>query len=125
MTYPREIGNQNCWPLRLRDVPGQLGRELQSVAHDWIVIRHKEGEEYVPVDDIHVYGPFPSMVRLEAMLTNEHGQIGKVEERQITREVAEEHVFSHYLLNANFLVASEDASRKDDGRNGRVDLQVA
>lgn len=124
MTYPREIGNRNCWPLRLHDVPGQLGRELASAANDWIVARRKEGEEFVPADDIHVYGPFPSMVRLEAMLTREHSRIGKVEERQITREVAEDYAFNHYLLNANFLVASREASRKDD-RNGRVDIPVS
>lgn len=101
---------QKCWSKRLRDVPDPLGKELIKIADQWITVRAKEGERYYAQDDIHVYGPFPSEVKLQAMLSNADMAITRKERDEITLETGE---FAHYLLNAHF-VASQEASGKDD-----------
>ena len=105
---------QECWPKRLREVADPLGRELWQAASSWLALRTKDGDEFVARDDIHVYGPFPSMLMLEAMLTNEAMAIGPREQEQITLDRADANVFAHYLLNANFIVARKSVPERDD-----------
>ena len=110
-----EMAQEPCWPKRLPEIADpRLSRELHSAASSWLALRTKEGEQYVTRDDIHVYGPFPSMVMLEAMLTNEAMSIGPREREQITLDRADEEAFAHYLLNANFLVARKGVPERND-----------
>lgn len=82
------------------------------MAQKWIGAKRLEGEEFHEPLDVHVYGPFPTMVELEAMLSGEHMAIGFRERAHITLGKG---LFNHYLLNAAFRVTHKSRPSWDKG----------
>jgi len=114
LTVPGEM-SERCWGKRIPEIQDKHLRDaLLGVAREFIRKRKLEGDEFVERDDIHIYGPFPSMVMLEAMLDSESMAITAAEHNQIVRERGESpDAFAHYLLNANFMVRGESPAPKE------------
>ena len=80
-----------------------------------VKVKALEGEPFIDRDDVHVYGPFNTTERLEAMLSSEQMAVGKAEREQM---VLGRGLFVHYLLNANFQGRSERAAMQGVATNG-------
>lgn len=116
ITVPAELA-EVCEGKRIAEVNDRhLRRIFLDNAREWIRVKRLEGEEFIEKYDIHVYGPFPSAARLEAMLSSEHMAITPKERDQITLEKGQ---FNHYLLNAGFHVARKGA-QKGDARGTQI-----
>lgn len=100
-----------CWGKRIPEIQdSRLRNHLQQIAKQWLLLREKAGQRFVDRDDIHVYGPWPTDVMLEPMLTQEHMEIDGETARQIVRERASSReAFNNYLLNAHFVVGRKPA----------------
>lgn len=110
ITVPSELA-EVCEGKRIPEVnSSHLRRVFLDNAREWIRVKRLEGEEFIEKEDIHVYGPFPSVVMLEAMLSSEHMTITPKERDEITLEKGQ---FNHYLLNAAFHVARKGAQKGD------------
>lgn len=124
VTVPRELGREGCWPKTIGQVENRaLADVLRQAGHVFIDTRRSEGYDFVEADDLHFYGPFPSMVEIEAMLSDEAMAIGPKERDQITLSRAEEPAFAHYLLNANFV--ARQGLLMEGVQNGRTSLLPA
>lgn len=101
VSVPSEMG-EDCWHTRVNDIRGtHLRRTIAEASQEFVRTKRLEGEQFVDADDIHVYGPFPSMSLIRAMLSGEamlHGE-------QVIDRDPDPKAFSHFLLNANFIAA--------------------
>lgn len=94
-----------CWPKRIPAIQdGRLRRAIQTGAEKFLRVKALEGYDYVEKNDIHVYGPFDSLVELEAYVSDEHMAVNHKEREQLTRSRGS---FFHYLLNADFIKVGE------------------
>jgi hypothetical protein len=80
----------------------RLSRELHDAALELVKVQEKRGERFVQKDGIHAYGPFASLVDVEALLS------GSVDEKHYHRVVdAKRGGYGFYLINADFVVAGQ------------------
>jgi len=80
----------------------RLARELHHAAKDMVAVQSMRGERFVETAGIHAYGPFPSLVDVETLLT------GDVDERHYHGVVdATRGGYGLYLINADFMIADQ------------------
>lgn len=106
VTVPSEMG-ERCWAVPVNDISGKhLRRSLTEASQEFVRTKRLEGEEYVDADNIHVYGPYPTPKLIEAMLSKEAMLTGSEAMSYLDKD-PDEKAFSFYLLNANFMAASQ------------------
>lgn len=113
-TVPGDMGRESCWDTEIHQIlDGHLSAAMLQGAKQFLRTRALEGDAFVANEGIHVYGPFPSPVMLEAMVSNEVMRVTPTERDQmITERANSTSAFSHYLLNASFLVARKGAPKE-------------
>lgn len=112
ITVPGEIGREHSQrpPKRVQEIVNPVLRELLlKTAQRFLEVKAAEGETYYAPDDMHVYGPFPTLERLQVMISNEElGALGKDHPAFVIETAEEKGAFANYLLVANF-TKKEDA----------------
>lgn len=113
-TVPGEMGQERCWGKEVHEIADRrLASCALNTAREFLKARRLNGQEFVEQEGIHVYGPFPSPEMVEAMASAEAMAATPTERNQMTLERAESpSAFSHYLLNASFLVARKGAPKE-------------